>query len=882
MNKLFKKAAALIAGAVIAVSSIGTTYITTTYQASAEASEPPAKTAKPEVIGYSLMSIPQAPPEESEPSESGAEVTPEEPKPLTSVTANVPFTLTINVMDRLLKGKDANESDIIFEKSMGSFKCGTAVIEKNCTDTDPLKYTVTLECTWLGGSNSFGFMIGYSNIDGDFTDLEFTMNECRQSSSSTDPDPQPDPSVAEPIFKISTSSTSEIKAGERGSFTLNLKNLGTVDAKRILIEVTAPDDVMLIDGSESDDISAIWAGSSSSIAIRYEALSKITSTKQTFSISLRYYYDTGNGETIGSASATVNIPSVISNDGSTSAEPIFKITPSNISEIKNGQSGSFNVELKNLGNLAANRVLVETTASDDVILTNGSGSQDISSISPNGTSTVTISYKALDKVNSAKQTFTVTLHYYYDGASGEAIGTASSTVNVPASVEGLAEVTAPTLKIAGQTLSLPITADSEYEYTLTVRNFGDIHADDVYLFLDASDSLYFIDGTETVEVGTLAAKASASFKVRFRTIDSIAAVKQGITAHISYAYFDNGVKKQAESDSSITIIASSSSGDTPGKPGNSAAPNIIIKSYDIGAEQIAAGDAFDLALTLFNTSSAKGVENVIMTINAGGSVNIFGGTNTFYYPTIGTDGEISENIPLKALATAETGTSSISVSLKYDYMDGDTRSTANLEQTIFIPVYQPDKMTFEVNVPTYPATVGQDMYITTTYLNKGRSDISNVKAEIVGDVGALSTSKVIGNVQPGGNGSFDFIVNPYMAGECAFTIKVTYEDATLTEVTKEYPVSFMVEDMYDPGIFDPGTFEPGLDDPGMEDGNNFPWVIVWICAGVIVVGGIILTIVLVKRHKKKKAALTEADIDWEDEFDDKNNSNNNNNNTTTV
>ncbi len=496
-----------------------------------------------------------------------------------------------------------------------------------------------------------------------------------------------------------------------------------------------------------------------------------------------------------------------------------------------------------------------------------------------------ISYKALGKINSAKQSFGISLHYYYDGTSGETIGTATSTVNVPASTADLAEVSAPTIKITGQTLALPITAGSEYEYTLTVRNFSDTPAEDVYLFLDASDSLYFVDGTETAEVGSIAAKGSASVRVKFRTVNSIAAVKQGITAHISYAYIDGGVKKNAESDSSVTIIASESGGGSGG--GNVAVPNIIIKSYDIGAEQIPAGDPFNLALKLFNTSSLTGVENVIMTVNAGGSVNIFGGTNTFYYPALNADGEISETIPLKALATAETGTSSISVSLKYDYVEGGSRSTANLEQTIFIPVYQPDKMTFEVNVPTYPGTVGQDMYITTTYLNKGRSEISNVKAEIVGDVGALSTSKVIGTVQPGGNGSFDFIVNPYMPGTCEFTIKVTYEDATLTEVTKEFPVSFEVEDMFDPGFIDPGTFEPGIDEPGIEGGGNFPWVIVWICIGVIVVGGITATILIVKHKKKKKSALTEADIDWEDEFDDKkpetNNTNNNNdNNTTTV
>lgn len=715
-------------------------------------------------------------------------------------------------------------------------------------------------------------------------------NSDTESSDTGSTTPVTVPTLAEPIFMFTTSGTTTIEAGQTGMFTLEIKNLGQVEARRVLLEIAAPDDLVLTSNSGTRDISYIGAGSTTSIVIRYKALDRITSTKQTFGISMRYYYDTGSGESIGSASGSVSLAAKISNDGSTSAEPIFKITPSSITEIKSGESGYFNIELKNLGALDAKRILVETTPSDDVILTGGSGSQDISSIPAGGTATVKIGYKALGKINSAKQAFNVSLHYYYDSASGEAIGTAGSTVNVPADADALAEVSAPSIKITGQTLALPIAAGSEYEYTLTVRNFSDTPAEDVYLFLDASDSLYFVNGTETAEVGSIAAKGSASVNVRFRTVNSITAVKQGITAHISYSYMDGGVKKNAESDSSVTIIASETGGSSGG---DGAMPNIIIKSYDIGAEQIPAGDTFDLALTLFNTSSLTGVENVIMTINAGGSINIFGGTNTFYYPAIGADGEISETIPLKALATAETGTSSISVSLKYDYIDGGSRSTANLEQTIFIPVFQPDKMTFEVNIPTWGVMVGQDVYITTTYLNKGRSEISNVKAEIVGDVSALSTSKVIGTIQPGGNGSFDFIVNPIMGGPCEFTILMTYEDATLTEVQKELPVSFEVEDMWgDPGFEDP-WIDPGFEDPGMDEGGKFPWVIVWICAGVIVVGGIVTIILVVRHKKKKKSALTEADIDWEDEFDDpksktsesnsnNNNNSNNDNNTTTV
>ncbi len=869
MNRLLKMTASVLLGAALITSQIGTAPIYMTASAASTSdpstSEPVIvdKIGKPTVLGYS--------------------VTDSRGKTLKSISKGKEFTLTINVMDRLLKSSDISETDIVFTKSMGFFECGAATVKKTSTvNNKPLQYTITVEeCEWTGEERNFDFMLGYLSLGNDFSDLSFTISECPEKKP--DPTPSPSTNYAEPILKVSAEDAEEIQPGQEGSFSLDIKNLGSSDAYGMLVEISSSDDIIIVDGTDSQDIGYLWAGESETLNVKYKALNKINSAKQTFNITLRYYYDNGSGDSVGTTTASVNIPAKASSNVPGSAEPLFKITPSDITEIKSGESGYFTLTLKNLGSVSASRILVETAASDDTLLTEGSGSQDIAMILPNNGTSVKINYKALSKINSPKQTFNISVKYYYDNGSGETIGNASYSVNIPSLVSA-ADITAPTLRISGQTLNVPIKSDAEYEYTLTLRNFSDIPAENITMFLDASDALYFIEGTETATIEHIDAKGTAEVKIKFRTVDHISAVKQGITAHINFTYNDGESDKTAETESAITVIASASEGS--GGSG-AAVPNIIIKSYDIGAEQIAAGDAFDLKLDLFNTSTALGVENVVMTINAGNGINIYGGGNTFYYAAIGAGAGISETVPLKAPATAETGTSSVSVSLKYDYINGETRETATFEQTIFIPVYQPDKMTFEVSVPTYAVQAGMETYITTTYMNKGRSDISNVKAEIVGEVDALSTSKVIGTVQPGGNGSFDFIVMPSMAGPCEFVIKVTYEDATLTEVTKELPVSFNVEEMMfpdDPGMMDPGMMDPGMMEPGEEEGG-FPWVLLWIGIGVLVVGGIVTIIIVVNVKKKKKNAVSAADFDWDDEFEDpkpSNSSNNNNNNSTTV
>ncbi|MCM1166328.1 MAG: hypothetical protein NC299_08510 [Lachnospiraceae bacterium] len=860
MNRLLKTAVSVFLGAALVTAHIGTASFSVTAAVQSSDTESSDKTGDPKMVGYS--------------------VTDTDGKTLKSIDKTTEFTLYIDVKDEQTKSSDVNQSDITFTGSTDNFSCGSAAVTKTSANDDALAATITVKnCKWVGDKQNFDFTLGYGSKP---YPLSVTVSEC--SEKTIVPTPTPSPSYAEPIIKITAENVREIQADREGSFSLEIRNLGSTAVWGMLVEISSSDEIIIIDGTDSQSIGSLWTSSSESIRVKYKALSNISSSKQTFNVTLRYYYDSGSGETVGNTSASVNIPAKLSSEASGSAEPIFKITPSNTSDIKGGESGYFTLSLKNLGSVKADRILVETSASEDVVLTDGSGSRDIASVSPDSEASVRINYKALARINSPKQTFNISMKYYYDVGNGETIGNASYTVNIPSAVSA-SGIPAPLLKLTGQTLNTPIKGGGEYGYRLTLKNFSDIPAENITMFFDASDALYFVNGTETATVGHIDAKGSAEITVKLRTVEQISAVKQGITAHINFTYNDGESNKAAETDCSVTIIASES--DESGGSSSAAAPNIIIKSYDIGTEQVAAGEAFDLKLDMFNTSAVLGVENVVMTVNAGNGINIYGGGNTFYYSDIGAGSEVSETVPLKAPATAETGTSSVSISLKYDYINNGTRETAAFEQTIFIPVYQPDKMTFDVSVPTYSIMAGEEVYITTTYLNKGRSEISNVRAEIVGDVDALSTSKVIGTVQPGGNGSFDFIVAPYMAGPCEFVIKMTYEDATLTEVTKELPVSFEVEEMYIPD--DPWGDEPWTDEPVDEDGGGFPWLILWIGVGVVAAGGVAAIIIVVNVRKKKKSAVSASDFNWDDEFDDpkpaQNNDNNNNssdNNATTV
>jgi hypothetical protein len=975
MNKLVKAAAAFILCAAMAFphSPVNSAFAETaevsdtTNETPADSSSQEDIVSKPVVVGYYITN------------KSGKEQT--------SITSGKEFNIKILVKDIGVKTSDiGGANDIDFIKSVDSFK-GTLKNITVTSDSDKLlTYTVQLEgCKWSGGSTDFGFMTGYLSVGGEYSSLTFSVSECTESSSSSSGGSSSsyDSSNPEPIFRITAAEpTNPIKAGDAGTMELTLKNMGTVEAERVLVEISGSDDVLITDGTGSQDINYISSGGTKTLTIKYKALDKITSSKQTFAVSLRYYYSNGTGDSSGSASATITAASKISTVERVNPVVLsdFDLAEATLSADKEYEGV---VTLKNVGTADMKGIYVNFTSSDGFVLTGGTRSSYVAALAVGKSCQIPVKIKTMPTLESLKQELSLSVKYSYimgseelDGTSenvftmfsevkpdetkdapypiitfselkepitaghkyrytvyienkgetdmenvqvniksGEGItliesssyafiekiaagkkkyakivfetaaelaspsqsldvelsysytnaekkkeqATASATLSLDSEISG-----APVVRMYGEKLGSAITAKNEYEYTLTFTNYGDIPVRDVYLSFTASDSLYFVDGTEYAYIDIIRSQKSADVTVKFRTTDEITAAKQSISAQINYSYGVVNGEKQGTTEAAVTIIAAGAKED--GSSGASiAAPNIIIGSYDIGAEQIAAGDEFDLNLDFYNTSSATAVENLIMTVNAGGDINIFGGANTYFYPSLSAAGGLSETVKLKALATASTGTSSVSISFKYDYLDGENRNTVSTEQTIFIPVYQPDKMTFDVSVPTYSVYAGNEVYITTSYMNKGRSDISNVKAEIVGDVGALSTSKVIGNLVPGATGTFDFIVTPYESGDCSFTILFTYEDATLNEVSKEVPVSFYVEDMsYDYGEWDEDMYMS----EETEGESGFPWIVLIIGIAVVVIAAIIVIICVVKSKKKKKSKLTEADIDWEDDLDD--------------
>ena len=215
---------------------------------------------------------------------------------------------------------------------------------------------------------------------------------------------------------------------------------------------------------------------------------------------------------------------------------------------------------------------------------------------------------------------------------------------------------------------------------------------------------------------------------------------------------------------------------------------------------------------------------------------------------------------MKALKTLTVNSQTVSVSFKYEYVDQNKRTQATSEAKLSVPVYQPDK--FEISKPVLPDYIaeGDEVSITLNYVNKGKTQISNVEASLEGDVTSSLSTTTVGNLDPGKNGTIVLSATAVSAGDTEFDVKVTYEDSNGDSKERIFPVTMTVQ-----------AAEPYVPDDNIDDGGNtggetggFNW---WILVAAAAILAIAAAIILKKRKKAKAAKQEQALWDsWDNEL----------------
>ena len=285
-------------------------------------------------------------------------------------------------------------------------------------------------------------------------------------------------------------------------------------------------------------------------------------------------------------------------------------------------------------------------------------------------------------------------------------------------------------------------------------------------------------------------------------------------------------------------------------------PHIIVSQYDYGTTQVSAGQVIDLNLSFENTSTQYDLDNIVMKITTPDGFSITSSSNTYHFDHLDVGESISKTISMQANPNAEAQSYAINIEFSFQYIANDTRKSGESSESISIPVPQPDRFSVdEIQVPT-SLYVGDEYNLSINFVNKGKTQVYNVTAELRGNMQNSGERSFIGNVASGAEESADFYVTPTEAGKMEGEVVISYEDASMNvrEVTR--PFTIMVEEMpyVDPGIDFPVVDPPPTEEPSLFTVQNV--VLFVVAAGVAGATGYMTVL----KIKAKRSEFDDEDL----------------------
>jgi hypothetical protein len=306
--------------------------------------------------------------------------------------------------------------------------------------------------------------------------------------------------------------------------------------------------------------------------------------------------------------------------------------------------------------------------------------------------------------------------------------------------------------------------------------------------------------------------------------------------------------------------------DTTSSSAGSSKPQIIIESYDYGGEAVTGGKDFVLTMNIKNTGTTV-IENVKMTVSSsadtssdtdtGGAFTPAKSSNTFFIAKLAGGAVIKEQIALLPKSDASPKSYGIGIAFKYEAVLDNKRESLDANETIAIPLTQPDR--FEANDAELPGPMflGQSGQLSINYVNKGKSKIFNLSVKLSGNFTTAETDSYIGNIESGVGDTFQATLDPSAEGTLTGTAIFSYEDANgaTKTVTKDFSCEVTAQD---PG----GEVSSQPTEPTKAGNSPSLWMLSVGAAAVLAV--IAALIVIRKKRKSKKLRLLEQSDDYDD------------------
>lgn len=769
--------------------------------------------------------------------------------PVGSVTKGMTVNISVSIKDTGDGTGAVDPGTLDITKLDDSFTGGGLSVQRISQPGAPLVYEVKLTgLTYKGVGQVLRLQVGTAGQPDSYQTMEVTITEAvvyEPPQPTPEPAPTPPEPAPAPMVVISYSELKKpLEAGKVGEITVYFRNLSGTKLKSPVATFTPSEALTIQGGATSFVLEDIPGNKTGSVTFKVKAAATIPATPQSVGVELKFNYFNNLATVQGTAADKLAIPTQARE--SVPQPPVIVTRSAVEAPLAPGQTAEITLTFRNGGGAKLVSPVLAVTPSDALVLLNDSATFLLPDMEPGRSQSVTLQVQAAKDLAASSQSLSTELKFSYD--NGEALVQATAADRLILPTQGKEAVPQPLVILTRDPMERPLSTGEEVDITLRFQNAGETKVVSPVAAVTPSEALMLLNDTSSFLVPDIEPGESQSVTVRLKAVGELTAGSQSLSTDLKYNYFNGEAMTQATLSDKVSFATN------PTVKLEPSVPNVVIRDFGYGESSVAAGSRFPLTFAFENTG-AMPIENVVVTVDGGDCFAMDGSTNTYFYRTLAAGGKQSQKVPMRSVPGTKSGAQAVSVSFKYEYVDGTKRTQATTDIKLSVPVYQPDR--FQINTPILPEilNVGEEFEITMSYMNKGKDDIANLEATVEGDgVETPARTQYLGNVTAGTNGNIGFALTPSREGETKIVLKISYENADQQVQVREFPLTLKAEEFIPPADFPDEDFT--------TEENQFPWMWAAVGGGA---GGLLLLLLLLHRRKTKKAVQAESWDNWGEE-----------------
>lgn len=394
----------------------------------------------------------------------------------TTNLSNISKGQTVNVLLQLKHTEQKTPEDMTWEnvdvsRLVDSFSGGEAKCEKILSKPgEPLKLTISVnQLVYTGSGRSLKLMI---SAGGAFEQLEVSITECEEYEKPVyDLSPSEPVTTPAPVAVMSRNEIkSALKAGEKQTITLYVKNAGSKPMKSPILTVAASDGLFLPGTGSTLQMKDIPAGRTESVTIDVQVLKEASSANQYLDLTLNFTYfnsvATVDGSSTGKVTIPVQIKKVEEEKPDTEKTPIDSPVPNLIissfnyggASVAAGSEFNLGFQFVNTSSkLPVENAVVTLEGGEGFTINGATNTFYFDKIKAGGTKSVSVPMKVLGNVENGAKPVTVSFKYEYVDNEKRIAVSSEMKLTVPVYQPDRFEITYPTVPAvvyAGEEISI--------------------------------------------------------------------------------------------------------------------------------------------------------------------------------------------------------------------------------------------------------------------------------------------------------------------------------------------------------------------------------------------------------------------------------------------